>query len=138
MRRKLIWLLSAIAVIAFSVWGLSYHTFEFRGGTSITDSGLFSYPRYRASLGDVPMWKNGEYLFSVHGLPSGRLDFVLQVVDATDADRVQLASLSTAVGVLIVDSSEKKICESDGSLNDASHRGRESWVLASSMSGTTF
>ena len=39
-----------IAVLVAMVWAFSYHTFEFKGGISIRDTGFLSYPRYHAQL----------------------------------------------------------------------------------------
>lgn len=135
---KLISVLVIVAVLVFTVWLFGYHSFEFSGGQEIRDAGFFSYPRYHAELGDLPMWKSGEYLFTVHGLPPGPLDLVLQVVNAGNADREELTSLSTVLNVSIADASGKEICVSSGSLADAKGRGRYGWVLASSVSSASF
>jgi hypothetical protein len=127
-----------IAALAVVIWAFSYHAFEFKGGVDIRDSGFFSYPRYHAQLGDLPLWKDGEYQFTVRGLPPDPLDLSLEVVDATDADRTELTSLSSSVGVSIVDDSGKQVCTGSGRLSDANTRGLYSWVLESSNSHASF
>lgn len=126
-----------IVVVVLAVWAFSYHSFEFKGGIAIHDSGLFSYPRYRAQIGQLPLWKDGEYQFTVRGLPPGRLDFVLQVPDVTDADRARLGSLSTSLSASIADFSGKEICRATGNLSDARSRERSRWILASSGSNVS-
>ena len=137
-KRVLIMVPIVLLVLVIASWVLSYHTSEFEGGIGIRDTGFFSYPRYHAQVGELPLWKNGEYLFTVHGLPPGPLDFALQVRDATDADRAELTSLPTFVSVSITDSEGKQICTADGSLSDAERRGLNSWVLASSDVSASF
>src|SRR5260370_33598720 len=127
-----------IAALAVAIWAFSYSAFEFKGGVGIRDSGFFSYPRYHAQLGDLPLWKDGEYQFTVRGLPPDPLDLSLEVVDATDADRTELTSLSSSVGVSIVDDSGKQVCTVSGRLSDANTRGLYSWVLESSNSHASF
>src|SRR5882762_1229303 len=76
--------LMALLLLVLAVWAFSYHSFEFKGGLGVSDTGFLSYPRYHAQLGELPSWKNGEYQFTVRGLPPGPLDLVLQVPNATD------------------------------------------------------
>lgn len=127
-----------IVALAVMIWAFSYHAFEFKGGVGIRDSGFFSHPRYHAQLGDLPLWKDGEYQFTVRGLPPDPLDLSLEVVGATDADRTELTSLSNSVGVFIVDDSGKEVCTGRGQLSDANTRGLDSWVLESSNSHASF
>lgn len=127
-----------VVVLLLAIWALSYHSSEFKGGLDIRDSGYFSYPRYHAELGDLPLWTNGDYKFVVRGLPPDPLDLVLEVVDATDADRTELTSLATSVSVSVTDNSGKELCRATGNLSDARTRAHASWVLASSISSATF
>jgi hypothetical protein len=136
--RALLVVVAVVLAIAVSLWACSYHTFEFKGGVGIRDSGFFSYPRYHAQLGDLPLWKDGEYQFTVRGLPPDPLNLSLEVVDATDADRKELTSLSSSVEVSIVDDSGKQVCTGSGRLSDADTRGLYSWVLESSNSHASF
>jgi hypothetical protein len=137
-KRVLIMTSILIAVLVAMVWAFTYHTSEFGGGIGIRDTGFFSYPRYHAQVGDLPLWKNGEYLFTVHGLPPGPLDLALHVRDANSADRAQLTSLPIRASVSIADSDGKKICTASGSLSDAERRGLNSWVLTSSDISASF
>lgn len=137
-KRVLISVSVFISVLVLAVWALSYHTFEFKGGMGIRDSGIFSYPRYHAEVGQMPLWKDGEYQFTVKGLPSDPLDLSLQVLDASDNDTPELTSLSTSMGVSIVDGSGHVLCVANGRLSDAKLRGLKSWVLASSSSHAAF
>jgi|SRR5450432_601461 len=123
--------LIALSLVVFAVWAFSYHSFEFKGGVGILDSGFFSYPRYHAQIGDLPLWKSGEYRFTVRGLPPGPLDLVLQVPNVTDADKAALTSLSTHVSASLIDSSGTEVCEATGSPSDE----RSAWAMASTSSG---
>jgi hypothetical protein len=137
-RRGLMMVPVFIAALVVAVWVFSYHSFEFKGGVGVRDSGVFSYPRYHAQLDDLPLWKSGEYQFIVRGLPPGPLDLVLQVPDATDADRAELTSLSTSVSVSTTDSFGKEVCTATGNLSGARNRDRSAWVLASTSSSASF
>ncbi len=67
---KPVWLLMVAVLIAVAaVWATSYHTWEFKGGEAIRDSGFFFYPRYHAQLGRLALWEAGEYQFTARGLP---------------------------------------------------------------------
>ena len=137
-RRVLTFVPILIVFLVGALWVFSYHSFQFTGGMGIRDSGFFSYPRYHAQLGELPLWRNGEYRFTVHGLPPDPLDLVLQVSDTTDADRAELTSLPTSVSVSITDNAGKEICTASGNLSDAKDRARSTWVLASSSSSASF
>ena len=109
---------TAILVIAAltiaAIWRLGYHTSAFKGGVDFRDSGLFSYPRYHAQLGVLPLWQDGEHRFDVWVLPPGPLDLELNVEDATGADRAELTSLSTSVSASIFEVPGTKICSETG------------------------
>ncbi|MGO8815724.1 MAG: hypothetical protein ACLQVG_13825 [Terriglobia bacterium] len=126
-RRALIGIPIFMAVIVVAVWAFSYHPSEFNGGVGIIDSGLFYYPRYHAQLGYLPFWKNGEYQFTVRGLPPGPLDLTLQVMDASYADSEELTSSSTTLAVSIAENSQKEVCRASGNLADSIKPS--SWVL---------
>jgi len=138
-RMKRAWMIViSVGLLLIAFWATSYHPSRFRGGIALRDSGFFSYPRYHAQLGDLPLWKEGEDQFTVHGLPPGPLDLKLQVLDSTDANRAELTSLSTNVSVSITDSSGKQVCEGSGKLSDAGTREHSTWALASSSSQAAF
>jgi hypothetical protein len=137
-KRVLLVTVLTLVISVVALWAASYHPREFRGGIGIRDSGFFSYPRYHAQLGQMPLWTAGEYRFSVRGLPPGPLDFALRVVGATYADSAQLTSLPTAMSVSIVDGSGHVLCTASGKLSDAQRRGLNSWVLESSSLHASF
>ena len=130
-RRTVITLVLVASIIAVLLWVASYHPSEFRGGLEIHDSGLFSYPRYRAVLGRLPLFQSREYSFKVRGLPPGPLDFALQLDDFEEAERPLVASLSTSIAVSLNDDSGKTICSARGSLSDYAAKGNSEgiWVL---------
>jgi len=137
-RRVLIVVSALVVTLVVTVWAIGYHTFEFKGGTGIRDSGFFSYPRYHAELGQIPLWKDGEYQFTVSGLPSDSLDLTLQVPGATYDNTMELTSSSTSMSVSMTDSSGHVLCTVAGSLSDARRRGVGGWVLESSDSHAAF
>jgi hypothetical protein len=127
-----------IVALVLAVWAISYHTFEFRGGIGVRDSGFLSYPRYHAEVGEVPFWKDGDYQFTVKGLPSGPLDLSLQMPDMTSNNVTELTSLSTFMSVSISEASGHVLCSANGKLSDAKLRGNNGWVLASSSAHAGF
>ncbi len=131
-------MLSLVALIVTCLWAFSYHTREFKGGIEISDNGILSYPRYVAHLGKFPLSENGQYSFTVHGLPPEMLDLSLNVLDATYADRSELTSLQTSVSVSITDGSGKEVCTANGNLSDARDRDHPSWILSSSDVSSSF
>src|SRR5262245_33837252 len=122
-QRALVIAVIATALVAGSLWAASYDPNQFRGGLEIHDSGLFSYPRYRAMLGRLPLSQSGEYSFNVRGLPPGPLDFALQLDGFEEADRPLIASLSTSIAVSLTDNSGKTVCSVRGSLSDYGVKG---------------
>lgn len=120
------------------IWAMGYQTWEFKGGESMRDSGFFSYPRYHAVLGRLPLGEAGKYEFSVRGMPPDPMILALDVLDATHAEREELTSLSTLVSVTITDASGNVLCTASGHLFDAKRRDLSSWVLASSASDAYF
>lgn len=139
-RNRRTWLLlsATVVVLVSTIWLAGYHSWEFKGGLGIRDSGPFSYPRYHAYIGNINLPQAGEYQFTVHGLPPTTLGLELQVADATQGDRMVLTSLSTQLAVSIADSSGREVCSATGRLSDATTRGLNSWVLASSSAGASF
>jgi hypothetical protein len=131
MRRTLI-IAGALVIAVFSAfWLFGYSTRQFKGGLGIRDSGFFSYPRYYARIGQFPLWKPGEYQFTVRGLPSDPLDLSLHVLDVTDEDRAQMAALLTSVEVSVTDSFGNPVCACGGRLNGG-------WVFLSGPERTLF
>jgi hypothetical protein len=130
LKTKCVWLrwLVALFLAGLALWVFSYHTWEFKGGLDISDSGVFSYPRYYARIGRLPLWEAGEYQFTVRGLPPGPLELLLLVEEATDANRTMLTSSSISVGVSITDNSGNQVCSASGRL---SLNTSDPWILAS-------
>lgn len=131
LRPKRWWLIAAGAFFAIGIllWATTgYHTWEFKGGEGIRDSGYFSYPRYHARLGRFALWEPGEHVFSVRGMPPDSLYLLLPVVDATRGDK--LRTLSTFLNATVTDDSGKVLCLASGQLSDAQTTGISSWVLS--------
>jgi len=64
-------LLVTLGFVAY--WAVAYHTWEFRGAGPIKDTGLFSYYRYHAPLGEFPLAAKGSYTFRFSGLPREKM-----------------------------------------------------------------
>ena len=118
--------LLAVALIL----GGCYRTSRFRGGT-LSDSGLFSYPRYHASLQPLPLDTPARYAFPISGLPSERMTLLFYVVGANHAAREALQAVSTPLQVSLDRVGTGPICSAQGSLGP-------SWVLMSNVHGAAF
>lgn len=121
-------------------WADTYHLREFQGGIEIHDSGFWSYPRYHAKLGRMPMWQEGDYQFNIRGLPSEDLSLSLNVAGNSEADRKLLESLSSRITVSVTDADGHELCSGGGALSHAAI-GKDSeslWVLESSTSHASF
>jgi len=123
---------TAVAVaLAVSLWWLfSYEPSDFRGAAPMRDTGVFSYPRYHATLGDVPLFKAGHYTLRFSGLPSENMALQLYVVDGPDTNRDLLVGLTTELSTYIVDSQGKVLCSAAGTPSNPDPSAR--WVLMSS------
>lgn len=111
-----------------------YSTEEFKGG-EITDEGLFSYPRYKAKLGNIPLDKEGNYKFVFSGLPNEEMWLQMYVAGKTDSDRDTLENLSTHIKADIRTKNDKEICSASGRpLGKSTDR----WTLMSSRMETAF
>jgi hypothetical protein len=121
-------------------WAGTYHLREFQGGIGIHDTGFWSYPRYHAQLGRMPMWQDGNYQFNVRGLPSEDFSLSLNVEGNSGSDRNLLESLSSSITVTVTDGDGYQLCSGGGVLSHAA-RGRDSeslWVLESSTTHASF
>ena len=135
-RKRLVIVLALMASALVIMWAVSYHAFEFTGGLGIHDSGFFVYPRYRAQLGEVPLFKDGDYLFKVRGLPPGPLDLVLQVPGSTATDRAALTSVTATVLVSVAGSDGSQLCSAGGGFSDPTNDS--GWTLTSSAASASF
>ena len=127
-------ILTATAItIAFAVgvwWLFSYSPSEYRGAAPMRDTGVFSYPRYHATLGEIPLADAGDNTLKFSGLPSERMTLQLYVVGGSDADGDLLRSLTTELSAYIVDSQGQVICSAIGTPSKSDSTAR--WALMSS------
>jgi len=122
---------AASIALAVGVWWIfSYDSSDFRGAASMRDTGVFSYPRYHATLGDIPLSEAGDYTLKFSGLPSEQMSLQLYVVGGFDANGDLLRSLTTELSVDIVDSQGKVLCSASGTPSQSDPSAR--WVLMSS------
>ena len=59
------------------------------------DSGVFSYPRYRIELNQVPLSESGEHRSAFWGVPSEKMSLRFDVVGKTGRNAKELGSLTT-------------------------------------------
>ena len=111
-----------------------YSTEKFNGG-EITDNGLFSYPRYKVRLGEIPFSKEGDYMFLFYGLPNEEMWLQMYVEGKTDSDRDILENLSTRFDAEIRIKDGDVICTASGM---PSGTASDRWVLMSSIMSAAF
>jgi hypothetical protein len=105
-----------------------YRPAEFHGDGSVVDRGRWTYPRYHAPIGRLPLGEAGTYQFSFTGVPGEDLSLQLDVEPYAEAHRELLARLTTRLAVKIVDDRGVAVCEASGT----PLAGRASgWVLNS-------
>jgi hypothetical protein len=123
---------TAVAIaMAVSLWWLfSYEPSDFRGAAPMRDTGVFSYPRYHATLGDVPLFEAEHYTLRFSGLPSEHMTLQLHVVGESDTNRDLLVDLTTELSAYIVDSQNNVLCSAAGTPSNPDRSAR--WVLMSS------
>ncbi len=114
-----------------------YRHSEFKGGLTIIDRGVFSYPRYYAEVGRFPL-KDGENTYTLTGLPPEQLTLELFVKNGSEAQRAQLTSLPARAMVSIIDASGNTVCKSDGNLAKSNGVDDHVWVLATSASAAYY
>ena len=103
-RKKLI----AAAVlfgVPFTYWLVSYHPAAFQGAGPLEDTGFFSYPRYHAPVGAVPLATPGDHSFRFSGLPSEIFALMFYLPGRTYKDREAIANLATSLTAVILDKS---------------------------------
>jgi hypothetical protein len=129
--------IALVAVLGTVVWWTySYDPREFRGAAPMRDSGVFSYYRYHAVLGEIPLTSPGTYTLRFSGLPATNMVLQLYVAGGSDANRTLLENLTTEMSAEIVDSRGNVVCAVTGtpSATDPAKR----WTLMSSLSQAAF
>jgi hypothetical protein len=126
----------ALVLGATAWWVHSYDLREFRGAAPMRDAGVFSYARYRATLGEIPLASPGSYTLRFSGLPNAKMVLQLYVVGASDVNRQLLESLTTQLYAQITDSRGNVVCSASGS--PSSTDPSIHWVLMSSVSEAAF
>jgi hypothetical protein len=98
----------AVSLVVF--WLASYDSSEFRGSAPMRDSGVFTYYRYHAPLGDIPLATAGTYILRFSGLPSEHMALQFYVIGGSTANRHSLEDLSTELSVEIADTHGNILC----------------------------
>ncbi len=135
--RTLLASVAIVGVLSAIVWRLfSYDPTEFHGAAPMRDTGMFTFYRYHATIGEIPLATSGTYALRFSGMPATRMVLQLYVMGGSDANRKLFESLTTEITAEIVDSRGKVICAASGTLfgTDASKR----WMLMSSANEAAY
>jgi hypothetical protein len=116
-----------VPIVAMVLSGC-YDPGEFIGG-EIADKGLFSYPRYQARLGSIPLHTEGEYTFEFSGLPRDRMWLQIYIEGKAEKDRDTLENLSTLFKAEIKTKEGEVVCSASGR---PSGQTSNRWTLMSS------
>jgi len=129
--RKIFLFSLCITILVISIYCLTgFSPSEFHGAGPMRDSGFFSYYRYHAPLGNIPLNKEGNYKLQFSGLPDGKMALQFYLSGHSEATRKSLENLSTELSVIISDISGKTVCKAQGNLSGSNREGQ--WVLMSS------
>lgn len=119
-----------LAGIPFIYWLVSYHPAEFRGAGPLEDTGFFTYPRYHAPVGAVPLAAPGSHTFRFSGTPSEDFVLMFYLPGKTDKDRRVFENLSTKLTAVILDQNGNVACSAVGSPTGTTEKDK--WFLMSS------
>lgn len=120
-RRTLILIVVAAAIVYSVAWlVLPYRLSGYRGDGSITDSGFWSYPRYRIRLPKTELKAPRSVVYKLGGLPPAPFTLRLEIVDPKDPS--VLRGLNVVVSVRIADNHDRTVGSASGPLKD--------WVLS--------
>jgi len=134
------------AIVLASVVGalcsaVRFRVGQFQGDGTISDSGVFTYPRYHIRLHAIPLSQVGEYSSVVSGLPSSPMHLRLECARLLQSQKDVLDGLSTRVKAQIVedpDKSSKVLCTVDGRPVDATSGHPNGWILSVSNSSASY
>lgn len=118
-----------------------YRVGQFQGDGTISDSGVFTYPRYHIRLHAIPLTKVGEYSSSVSGLPSSPMHLRLECAGLLQSQKDVLDDLSTRVKAQVVEDrgrSSNVLCSVDGRPVDATSGHSNGWILSVSSSSASY
>jgi hypothetical protein len=82
-----------VALVAIFLW--PYDIRELEGDATIDDTGFWSYPRYHVRFPAVSLSEPGEHVFTVSGLPSVQLTFILNLADLQNKEEESREFLRT-------------------------------------------
>jgi len=127
-------LVSVLGAIVW--WAYSYDPREFHGAAPMRDTGVFTYYRYHATLGEVPLASSGTYTLRFSGMPATAMVLQFYVAGGSDANRKLFESLTTELTAEIVDSRGNVVCVATGTPSATDPLRR--WVLMSSLSEAAY
>src|SRR5262249_19287035 len=114
----------AITVLSLAWLAFPYRPSRYRGDGTITDRGLWSFPRYRVKIPPMELPAERGRRYRLQGTPPVPLTLKLEVVGPRALDENDfetLASMGTRVAVTIADDLGKEVASASGPLRD--------WVL---------
>jgi len=125
-------LMLGLAVGALVSGGACYFVlhpaWKYHGDGTIDDSGVISYPRYRAAFAPIQFNIPSQHRYSFRGFPGSPAWVMLETPSAPLAD--SLEALQTHIEVAVVDDRGRVLCRGAGS---PAGRDAERWVVTSSQ-----
>jgi hypothetical protein len=112
------WMVIAVAIVGGLFLLIPSMVFwrvkEFKGDGTITDNGLFSYPRFEVRFPVVQLQGSEEYSFVFQGMPSERLYFGLRVLNKISEDELNASDMK--IMVRFVEGTDSVVCEAEGTV----------------------
>jgi hypothetical protein len=122
------------ALVAALGFVACYSPNEFRGAGPMIDRGFWSFPRYRAPIGEFPLAEAGTYEFHFSGVPSGALSLSVYVLGHNHTSQETLSRLTTSIDASVVGPAGV-LCHGAGRPTGS---GVSEWTLMSSSIDTAF
>jgi hypothetical protein len=121
-RRDLLLLTSLLALQMVGVACLPYAKRSFKGPATVTDTGMFSYPRYHFLFSPkLPLRLKGDQTYQYRGVPTDEMTLSFAVVPFDVSQVHLLTSLTTVLSVEMRDEGGNLICLASGRLSESLH-----------------
>jgi hypothetical protein len=137
-RRRWLALGATLFIFVFAWMWSPWAKYRYHGDGTFTDSGFFSYPRYRVRFSSITLSKAGEYRYHFRGLPSEEMTLLLSLdgdVPYVSKRTHELTSLRTSIEAVVRDSHGREACKAAGTPEDSNRDGV--WVLSTGF-GTAY
>lgn len=101
---------------------LPYTKSSFKGPATVTNTGMFSYPRYHFLFSPkLPLRLKGDQTYQFRGVPTDEMTLSFAVVPFDVSQVDLLKSLTTMLSVEIRDESGNLVCSASGRLSESLH-----------------